>query len=613
MISMAVERRRGFAPAGVWGRVALCWLIVATIFVLSDFQNIAAMHYSDPDDSLRMLEVIDWLGGQSWSDIHQYRIDPAGGGVLMHWSRLVDLPIALVIFVTRPLLGTLGAMRAASVVVPLFTLAVAMALTARIAWRIMGEQVAVVTCLLWSLAIATTLQFQPMRIDHHAWQIVAVLAAVNALFVRDTRVGGALIGAALAFGMAISIELLPFTALFGGVLALRWLRDRTARWALVAMLQGTAATGAALFILTHGTTDLINHCDSASPASIAAFAIAGFGSALVARFEPLPRTAVVLGLGGVAVLAGAGFLLLAPQCTQGPFAHLEPLVRAYWYANVTEGMPLTQQRFATAVQMALPPLFGLWAAIRLHREAQDWVRGFWFEYALLLGGALLITAMVARFAGVAGALATVPLGWQVRVWIHQIGGSEIRRKGARLRTLGAIVFALVPGVPMLPLAHAANALNAGHNHAGPSSSQALGISRVKLAETSVEACGMPGSLPALARLPAATIFAPLDIGPSLLLGTHHSVVATGHHRANLAMNDVIAAYLATPEAARAIVARRGAKYVVSCDDLVELHNYAYDARHGLAADLLRDRPPGWLRRVPLGASATNLKLWEVVG
>ena len=622
MISASAERRRGFAPASVTIKVALCWLIVSLIAVLGSFHNIAALHYSDPDDSLRMLQVTDWLRGQSWFDLHQYRIEPGAaphsGGVLMHWSRLVDLPIALVIAVTKPFLGMVGAMRAASVIVPLFTLGIAMALTARIAWRVMGEQVAVVTCLLWSLAFPAMAQLGPLRIDHHGWQIVAVLAAINALFARDQRVGGALIGAAMAFGMAISLELLPFTALFGGVLALRWLRDRGARGALVAMLQSTAVTSGLLFVLTHGIADLVSHCDTLSPAYIAGLGIAGLGSALAARLGPLPRTALILALGCVAGAAGAAFLLIAPECTRGPFAQLEPLVRDYWYANVTEGLPITHQGLAQGIQTMLPPLFGLWAAIRLHRSAQDWLRQFWFEYALLLGGALLITAAVARFGGVAGAIATVPLGWQVRVWMRQIATSEAQRKGARVKTAAAIVLALIPGALLLPLAHAAAQVGNTHAAARAKDIDFLGNRKIALPTESVDACGMPGSLRALAALPRATLFAPLDIGPSILLGTQHSVVATGHHRANLAMNDIIAAFLTAPEAtgpnaARAIIARRGARYVVTCDDLVELHNYAYDARRSLAADLLRRRPPSWLRAVPLGAGAGTLRVWEVVG
>ena len=47
----------------------------------------------DNDSLLRLVEIRDLLGGQGWFDLHQYRMGPPGGFV-MHWSRLVDAPIA---------------------------------------------------------------------------------------------------------------------------------------------------------------------------------------------------------------------------------------------------------------------------------------------------------------------------------------------------------------------------------------------------------------------------------------------------------------------------------------------------------------------------------------
>src|ERR1700733_1318490 len=48
---------------------------------------------SDTDDATRLVQVHDFLAGQGWFDLTQYRIDPPDG-LLMHWSRLVDVPIA---------------------------------------------------------------------------------------------------------------------------------------------------------------------------------------------------------------------------------------------------------------------------------------------------------------------------------------------------------------------------------------------------------------------------------------------------------------------------------------------------------------------------------------
>ena len=38
---------------------------------------------------MRLVEVRDWLAGQAWFDLHQYRLDPPDG-VQMHWTRVLD-------------------------------------------------------------------------------------------------------------------------------------------------------------------------------------------------------------------------------------------------------------------------------------------------------------------------------------------------------------------------------------------------------------------------------------------------------------------------------------------------------------------------------------------
>ena len=76
---------------------------------------------------MRLMQVRDWIAGQSWFDVTQYRLNPPSGGP-MHWSRLVDIPIAAVMLIARPLAGQHGAETAALIVVPLATLFIAMLL-----------------------------------------------------------------------------------------------------------------------------------------------------------------------------------------------------------------------------------------------------------------------------------------------------------------------------------------------------------------------------------------------------------------------------------------------------------------------------------------------------
>ena len=74
---------------------------------------------------------------------------------------------------------------------------------------------------------------------------------------------------------------------------------------------------------------------------------------------------------------------------------------------------------------------------------------------------------------------------------------------------------------------------------------------------------------------------------------------------------VLHAGLAAPEKAEAILGNAGADYMVFCPGDGELKELANRAPEGLAAALLNDRPPAFLKEVT-PAEATNLKVYRLV-
>ena len=128
----------------------------------------------------------------------------------------------------------------------------------------------------------------------------------------------------------------------------------------------------------------------------------------------------------------------------------------------------------------------------------------------------------------------------------------------------------------------------------------------------MSSCDLETSARRLATLPQGTVFAPLDIGPSILLQTDHRVIATGHHRADKAMRDVIGAFVAPDDVSRLIVRAYGADYLALCSDLVEPSLYARrGGERSLAARLIADDTPDWLEPVETGGPET-FRVWRVL-
>src|SRR3954470_13506868 len=103
----------------------LFWLIFAALFIYARWNSIQWFALGDTDDNMRMMQVRALLSGQDWYDLRQYRLDPPGGADI-HWSRLVDLPIAAIKLALTPLFGGPTAERAAVAIAPLLPLGVVM-------------------------------------------------------------------------------------------------------------------------------------------------------------------------------------------------------------------------------------------------------------------------------------------------------------------------------------------------------------------------------------------------------------------------------------------------------------------------------------------------------
>src|SRR5690606_23128842 len=84
--------------------VALLWLAAATFMLFERLGGLRGFALGDTDDYLRMMQGRALIGGEDWSGLRQYRLNPPFGADI-HWSRLVDLPIAGIKLALAPMLG----------------------------------------------------------------------------------------------------------------------------------------------------------------------------------------------------------------------------------------------------------------------------------------------------------------------------------------------------------------------------------------------------------------------------------------------------------------------------------------------------------------------------
>ncbi|MEG8223573.1 hypothetical protein OSJ57_23670 [Sphingomonas sp. HH69] len=568
-------------PAPERNRAALLallgWMLCSTVMLALFRTDIATLGFRDPDDAMRLVQVRDWIGGQAFWDVSQHRVNPPLGGP-MHWSRIVDMPVAALILLFTPLLGATQAEILACVIVPLLLLGGLTAALFIAARRIAGPIVALLSVVLLLTTPSILVQFTPLRIDHHGWQILlAAIALCGATDDRPAR-GGIVAALALALWLQISSESLPYVALFGAAFALRhWLaRDQAPRFIAFALSLGGVALP--LLVLLRGPNAVMaSHCDALSYVYVwplVALAIATLAAARLIGTATAPNRFAIAAIGGGAALAT--FALTGGPCLSGdPFAALGPLAYKLWYLQVVEGRPIWEQSLSMRGIMLLPSLLGLGTSLLAARTALGETRRLWLTLALLLLGATGVAVLVMRAMSVAHILALPGIARLLIALFRRIQTARL----LLLRVVGsAALVGLTPaGLSSLWTMHAAPA----GRHEG----------------TSIN-CGATKVLAPLSTLPQTTLFAPLDIGPDILIRTPHAIIGTGHHRNTAGITAVIQAFVDPPDKARAIITRTHATYLVTCNGLNELRLYAKTNPAGLAALLAKGKPPAWLEQLP---------------
>lgn len=581
-----MERSRGNLP------LLLIWLAVSALLMLVTHSQIMTGIGWDPDDQLRMVQLRDWLGGQSWFDTTQYRIGEPDSQP-MHWPRWIELPLALLFLLLKPVLGAANAETAAMVLVPLVTLGMAMWLLVKITEPLFDRRIALLAATLAATAVPIVAQIRPMRVDHHGWQIVLALAALWTMYWPEKRKGGIALGAALALWLSISLEGLPLSAAFVVLLVWRWVFQVEEGVRLFWTLLSFLVASFLFYFATQGGFDAaINYCDAISPAHLLAGAAGA--AVILPSIQWLPANRLMR-VGSLAVAGGVALVVLhgfAPQCMGGAFNTMDPLVREYWLVNVLEGMPIWYQKGTTMVTLlggsVLVGLISLLYILRTRPNGIDRGRLFVLAYAFLW--ALLLSLFVQRAAAVAAAFGLPFMAWAV----HQafVRARALKRPLSRIFATAAVVFLVMPG----PLAVALfNAVSDGEEPVAEAP-EAL-------------ACNSNDSLARLNSLPRSNILAPFDFGPRILLLTPHSVLATSHHRNDRAMADQIRIFTAAPAVARDLLEAHNIRFIVTCDDETELALYAKKQPEGLWSQLAEGRKPEWLQ--PVHIRDTGLQIWRI--
>ena len=575
----------------------LSWLAYAAVAIWNKWILIEAFALPDTDDNLRMAQVRAWLGGQGWYDLVQHRFDPAHGGANIHWSRFVDLPLAGIILAMKPLLGGANAERVAvalAPLLPLIPLMFALALTMK---RLVSEKAWPLPIIGLLCAYSTMGMFGPLRIDHHGWQLALLAVAIAGMADPKRARGGAVLGIATGLSLAIGLEMTIYLALLGGAAVLMWVADRDQRRRLAAYAASMVASTAFSFLVFASYANRLPVCDALSPVWLSDALVGGaimLGLAMLKVDSWKARLAAAI----VAGAAVAGFhAFMWPNCLQR-LEGVSPEATRLWLDHVREARPFYRHDWKVAlIAITLPATaligWGLlcWRAWKAGEPKDLLLRTMAVALPSIAALALLFwqvrAAPAAQMMALPGATALIVLF--VGRWLQTSN---------KLLHLAAILVALIGFGALIPV---------GLNlvPAKPKTDSALKVGQAN------SRCPSFAALAPIARLPKGMIFTFIDLGPRLIVGTHHDAVGGPYHRNDKMIADVMNAFRGDEAQAHRIVDEYRSDYLLICPYMSTATIFMSETPKGFYSQLDKGKVPSWLQPVDLGKDSP-FKMWRVV-
>lgn len=581
--------------------VMLAFFVLVAVTAAMHFMSYVDYVGADNDDVMRLVEVRDLLAGQGWFDLMQYRLG-LEGGTLMHWSRLIDLPIANLIMLFSLFMSPVMAEASALFVWPLLTtlpVFYALGLGGGVLAGLQGRLMALVLAFLFVLGIN---RFQPGSIDHHNVQLglIAIIAACLILPGRPP-IPHAIAGMAAALAIAIGAETTPHILIAALIVALQWLwLGKVMKSAAAAFALAMMTTLTAVFFLTVPPARYGQVACDALSTGFYSLGVVGAGCFFLAVSATSGRgfksRLTALGLAGTATLGAT--LVIAPQCLGNPLGTLDPLLVSMWLNNVTEAQSAWAQISAepwTAGGFYLVPVLAMGlCARRIYQGRQVQAYGVLLALLLVSWSIALVQVRGAVFSNLLSAIPMAALVAEMRTRAN--ADPKNLRKGL---AFAGSALAAVPFVWALSGVLFSMAIN-----------KVSGEEVGSLPTQEEPICTNAAAMEFLAREPAGVVAGASNLGAHILRFTPHRVLAAPYHRNQGGMLTELHAAMATPKDAVKFLRGAGVTIVAFCKTDPQVGSVTKVAPEGFYAQLGTGMVPDWLEPVP-GTQDQPLQLFRV--
>ncbi|PCI04061.1 MAG: hypothetical protein COB78_06900 [Hyphomicrobiales bacterium] len=561
-----------------------------------------------PDDFLRLHQVQNWMAGQGWYDISAARMFPPNGADI-HWSRLVDVPIAGLIWLLDIVFDTKTATRLTTVLWPSFLLAAVVVVLTLICDRLLKSYNRLLPMLFAVLCITSIAQFLPGRIDHHNVQILLFSLTILGFVSRETFWGDYLMGFAMVFSISIGLDTAALTLIILAYLGYEWAigHDENGR-GLVKVAVAIIISTIMLFLLNFDPATYLYALDSRCDANSAFYAAAllllsGAFIVLAMSSRWLNNASVATRLimrcaagAAVSISALLVLLMLFPDCANGPYGAVSDEAKARWLTNVGEASSLGEvlKRFpsewlGTVCYLAVILLAGLYALFQPKYSSAKLIALYVLLLACALGTLWQIRVLrIGIYMSIPFCVIIADISWQFL--IKRYANAKPLAYGLQLLVVAALVSVTWTW--------------AGQFIFPKSTTKVENTVVSQKPETNLESfkrntpsrCFADSDYEYLSSLPVGIVMTDLYSATTVLVHSPHTVISGPYHRNERGILDVLDFFGPDIKISKALADKYKLNYVSFCMNSVERMLQVYPNAQ-MAARIKKGDLPDWLEEV----------------
>ncbi|WP_144049175.1 hypothetical protein [Liberibacter crescens] len=551
------------------------------------------MAASDNDSFLRLVEIRDWLSGQDWFDMTQYRLG-LKGGTLMHWSRLIDLIIGSFIMFFSLFMPQEQAENITISIYPLLLIIpimIVMALAGKRSGNIFNMHLTLVITFCFLIFIPT---FAPGSIDHH--NIHMLLTATIAAMLLDLTWNPrsfTIAGIAAAAAIVIGAETTPFVIVSVIVVCLLWVSQGQSFSSAARAFGLSLSLSLTLcffgFISPQKYTTVT--CDNFSFGIYATIAISGIGlfviTFLAEHQSTAKRLTTTIILGAIVLITTA---IIAPQCIANPMSSLNPELKKLWLDHVNEAQSFIQIAQYDPQMLGvyyIAPLLGILICLyKIIRHDKILYHSIIFALIMINWVISLIEVRQFIFANLLTPLAFMPLITNLRY--KRLANPNDWKLSI---TYIGVILSILPAFWVLLCTTIFFPFQ----------------SKTKL-DKIVANCSSITALERLSKFPPSIVSAPSNMGAPILRFTRHHVLSGPYHRDQSGLLAQFHIEMFPPDKAKQILKDTGVQIIAICKNDFEVIAAKHNSPNGLYARILENNIPNYIKPIP-GNEGQIVKLY----